>query len=66
MGAPVLLLLIILLVLAGVGVGIFFIVKSSSKPKHPVYPPQQLQQQYPPQQGYPGQQQQYPPQGWGS
>lgn len=65
-------LLIIFLVLAGVGVGIFFLVKTLNKPKHPVYPPQQYQQQYPHQQypqqppQYPSQQQPpYPPQGWG-
>lgn len=61
-------LLIIFLVLAGVGVGIFFLVKTLNKPKHPVYPPQQYPHQQYPQQPpqYPSQQQPpYPPQGWG-
>ncbi|EME57527.1 hypothetical protein H074_20092 [Amycolatopsis decaplanina DSM 44594] len=65
-------LLIIVLFLAAVGVGIFFLVKTLSKPKPPVYPPQQYpphvpHQQYPQQPPqYPSQQQTYPPQGWGN
>ncbi len=63
-------LIVLVAVLTGVGFGIFFLVKTLSKPKHPApqqYPPHVPHQQYgqqPPQ--YPSQQQTYPPQGWGS
>ncbi|MFC3452029.1 hypothetical protein [Amycolatopsis speibonae] len=50
------------LVLAGIGVGVFFLVKSNTK-QPPALPHHQYPQQ-PPQ--YPSQQQTYPPQGWGS
>ncbi|MBB5855132.1 hypothetical protein ACFQ05_17615 [Amycolatopsis umgeniensis] len=71
-------LLLIMAVLAGVGVGIFFLIKTLNKPKppyppqYPPYPPQYPQGgpqgPYPPQQypGQPPQQPPYPPQGWGN
>ncbi|WP_198941764.1 hypothetical protein [Amycolatopsis sp. CB00013] len=51
-----LVLVVGVLILAGIGVGIYFLVKSNSKPQPPALPYQQ----------YPSQQQPYPPQGWGN
>ncbi|MFE6614067.1 hypothetical protein [Amycolatopsis sp. NPDC057786] len=58
-----LVLVVGVLILAGIGVGIYFLVKSNSKPQPPALPYHQYPQQ-PPQ--YPSQQQPYPPQGWGN